>query len=466
MLSIIHQPVLELSSLISQRKLSLHELAEELIQRVEKINPSLNAIVRFDPELIREEVRRVEALQAAGQPLPLLGMTFTVKDNIWVKGQILSQGSILFKDFVATESAVCVTKLQASGAMLLGVTNSSEFACKGVTTNKVFGSTSNPWDLALTPGGSSGGAASAISAGLGSIALATDAGGSVRRPAAHTGVIGMKPSQGYIPHPIGFKEPVFNHNVIGLLGQREEEIRLAMNCMAGVDRRDVMSMKVEPMPSKDLRSARIAYSPRLGLGVPVDEGVQKSVAHTLSVLEKHGCLVEEVDPPWPEGLSEAALMPLQFAGLAELYGEHWRKNPSVFDPDIAVQIEQGLALSATSVAKALFLREELNRVLVGFQENYDLLITPTTPCVAWDKNLLGPSIIEGKQVLPRAHAVFTPLFNHTFVPACSVPCYELVNGLPVGLQVVGRRYEDQLVLEAVAVIEKSFNASWEKVRSI
>ena len=456
----MQRPISEIAVAIRQKHESLENLAEQLIQRVETLNPQLNAIVRFDPALIRAEVQRVTGLLAENCFLPLLGMTFTVKDNIWVKDVGASQGSNVFKDFIAPENALCVQRLQEKGAMLLGITNSSEFACKGVTTNQVYGSTSNPWDLTCTPGGSSGGAASAVSAGLGSIAIGTDAGGSVRRPASHTGVIGFKPSQGYIPHPIGFKEPVFNHSTIGILGRHTADVRLALEAMGGADPRDVMSAGFHPIPSKGLRGLRVAYSPRLGLGFPVEAEVQAAVQATLHALAAHGCQIEEADPKWPEGLEEAALMPLQFAGLAALYGEQWEKDPTVFDADIAHQIEQGMALSAVSIAKALFFREELNHALVTFQKDYDLLVTPTTPCVAWDKTQLGPEIIEGRAVQSRAHAAFTPIFNHTFVPACSVPCRDLVQGLPVGLQIVGRRYEDELVLDAVEAIEQAFEADW------
>lgn len=465
-MDIIDQTASDLTTAVHGGSLSPHDIAESMILEVERTNPLLNAIIRFDPALIRSEAARVEKLLASGATVPLAGMPFTVKDNIWVKGQVASQGSLLFKDFIAPRDALCVERLRAHGAMVLGATNSSEFACKGITTNKLFGATRNPWDPQRTPGGSSGGAASAVCAGLGAVALGTDAGGSVRRPAAHTGVIGMKPTQGRIPHPVGFLEPVFGQSTIGIMARTTADLILSLNAMTGHDGRDVMSVPCSQSTHQKLNGIRVAYSPRLGLGFPVDKDVQSAVSGTVQLLEQFGCHVEQVDPAWPDGVDEAALMPLQFAGLAALYGDTWKKTPALFDPDIGSQIEQGLCMTAATVAKALFLREELARVLAEFQTTYRMLVTPTTPCVAWLIDQLGPPVIEGREVSSRAHAVFTPIFNHTFVPACSVPCNATANGLPIGLQIVGRRFEDELVIAAAAAIEQAIGADWSKPRRI
>jgi aspartyl-tRNA(Asn)/glutamyl-tRNA(Gln) amidotransferase subunit A len=158
------------------------------------------------------------------------------------------------------------------------------------------------------------------------------------------------------------------------------------------------------------------------------------------------------DPAWPEGTDEAALMPLQVAGLAALHGAAFRADPARFDPDIAAQIEQGLATPGSAVAAALLLREAMFRALAALFADIDLLLTPTTPCTAWPLAQPGPATIEGRPVPPRAHAVFTPFFNHAFLPACTVPC-GLAAGLPVGAQLVGRRFEDATVLQAAARIE-------------
>jgi len=447
-----------LAALARAGEIGMVAIAEAFIERV-LAHQHLNAIVRFDAEAVRAQAKALEALpRARASTLPLLGVPFTAKDNLWVAGRPVSQGSALFERFVAPEDAVCVARMRAAGALFLGTTNCSEFACKGVTTNRLFGPTRNPWDPSRTPGGSSGGAASACAAGLGPLALCTDGGGSTRRPASHAGVVGMKPSAGLVAHPVGFAEPVFGNSVVGQMARSVDDVRLLLGVLAGPDARDPLCP--DPYPplewSTDAsrRRLRIAFSPRLGLDTPVERPVARCVAGAVEALRARGCAIEQRDPVWPEGAGETGLMPLQLAGLAALYGDAHRDDPSRFDPDIARQIEAGLATTGAEVARALHLREALFRTLAEFLEPFDALITPTTPCTAWPLPDLGPSHIEGVPVDPRAHAAFTPIFNHTYLPACSVPCGLDGDGLPVGLQVVGaRRFRDPLVLAIAEQVE-------------
>ncbi|MBK3737589.1 amidase, partial [Azospirillum brasilense] len=192
---------------VAARKVSAVALYDDRMERIAAENPRRNAIVHLAPEAGRAEARAADGRAARGEALPLLGVPFTVKDNIWVRGQPVRQGSRLFDGFVAPEDAVAVARLRAAGAVFAGITNCSEFACKGVTTNLLHGPTRNPWDLSLTPGGSSGGAASAVAAGLAPLALCTDGGGSTRPPAAPLRGGGMKPSAGVLSPPLRFAEP-------------------------------------------------------------------------------------------------------------------------------------------------------------------------------------------------------------------------------------------------------------------
>lgn len=451
----------ELAARIRARDVTAVEVFDAFAARVEDLNPELNALVRFDPARGRAEARRADERAAAGERLPLLGVPYTVKDTIWVEGEIASQGSRLFADFVAPRDALPVRRMREAGAVLLGITNCSEFACKGVTTNALFGPTRNPWNLDLTPGGSSGGAASAVAAGLCPIALATDGGGSTRRPAAHVGAVGMKPSTGMIPHPVGFAEPVFGNCVIGQITRTVSDSALVLDVLSGPDSADSASFVVRqangggaslPALSRDLR---IGFSPRLGLGYPVDEDVAQSVRAAVARMRASGVAIDQEDPDWPEGTSEEALMPLQLAGLAAIYGERYRQRAWEVDPDIAAQIEAGLRTTGAEVARALLFRDELYRRLDRYFRRYDFLVTPTTPCAAWPFTQLGPATIEGRAVTPRGHAVFTPIFNHAYVPACSVPCGLDRNGLPVGVQIVGPRLSDFRVLALAANVESA-----------
>ncbi|QCO05300.1 amidase [Azospirillum argentinense] len=444
---------------VATRAISAVALYNDLLERIASENPRLNAIVHLDPEGGRTEARAADERAARGEALPLLGVPFTVKDNIWVRGQPVRQGSRLFEDFVAPEDAVAVARLRAAGAVFAGITNCSEFACKGVTTNLLHGPTRNPWNVALTPGGSSGGAASAVAAGLAPLALCTDGGGSTRRPAAHVGVVGMKPSAGVVPHPIGFAEPVFGNSVIGQMARSVADVALMLDALAGPDPRDPQSVVLSGSLARaaadpDPAGLRIAYSRRLGLDAPVDPEVAACVERAVHRLADAGAIVEEADPVWPAGAGESGLMPLQFAGLAALYGERFRATPELFDPDIGQQIDAGLRTSGAEVARALHLREEAYRALAALFARYDLLVCPTTPVTAWPFDRLGPATIDGRPVTPRGHAVFTPLFNHCYAPACSVPCgLTESGGLPVGLQIAGPRLSDAVLLRLAAAVE-------------
>lgn len=457
---IMAMPAFKLRAHIAGGDVSCSEVADAAIRRIERINPALNAIIRFDPQFVREQARRADAMRASGHSSRWLGIPVTVKDNLWIEGRPVSNGSALFKDFVAPADAPAVAKLRAAGAVILGSTNCSEFACKGVTANPLHGETRNPWNLELTPGGSSGGAAAATAAGIGCIALATDAGGSTRRPAAHTGLVGMKPSSGMIPHSGGFDEPTYGNSVIGLLARRVTDAVDMMDLLAAPDRADPQAASARTVTFSDPPAgaarprARIGYSPRLGLGFAVDPDVRASVEAMVARLRDAGHSVEEADPDWPAGTSEEALMPLQLAGLAAIYGIRFRQRAWKADPDIARQIEAGLALSGSRVAEALELRKSMYATLTGYFGRFDYLITPTTPVTAWPRAQLGPPVVEGAPATPRAHAVFTPIFNHCFVPACSVPCGLSSDGLPIGLQIAGPVFSDAGVLALAAEAEE------------
>ena len=269
----------QLALRIRAGELTALQVHDAFVARIGALNPALNAIVSFEPEMSRAEASRADARIAAGDQAPLLGVPYTVKDNIWVEGRVVSQGSALFGDFVAPRDALVVERMRKAGAVLLGITNCSEFACKGVTTNRIHGPTRNPWDLTRTPGGSSGGAASAVAAGLCPIAITTDGGGSTRRPAALVGAVGMKPSAGLIAHSYGFAEPVFGNSVIGQITRTVGDVAAALDVLRGSDRADPASVAVPGASTfveqlRELpREVRIAFSPRLGLGVARPEQV-------------------------------------------------------------------------------------------------------------------------------------------------------------------------------------------------
>lgn len=455
-MNLIEATALDVAALVRSRQVSAREVAQTMLAHIERCNPLLNALIHVDPQHVLAEADAVDRrwMGDSAPPGALPGATFSVKDNLWVQGRPASQGSRLFADFIAPASAVAVERLQGAWGVALGGSNCSEFACKGNTTNLLHGPTRNPWDTLRTPGGSSGGAAAAVAAGLGHLALCTDGGGSTRRPAAHAGVVGFKPSAGAIAHPVGFAEPVFGNSVIGLMARTVEDVAALFDAVAGADPRDPLSLPDAAWPrisgtlENSLKGLRVAFSPRLGLDVVVEPDVATATARAAAWLRDAGADVTEADPQWPQGASEDALMPLQFSGLAAIHGVAFRQSPTLFDPDIGAQIERGLALRGADVANALLHREALYRSLADFFDRFDLLLTPTTPCVAWPLQDLGPRTIAGHAVSPRAHAAFTPIFNHVYAPACSVPIALDGQGLPIGAQLVAPRGRDPSVLRA------------------
>lgn len=429
-------------------------VAEAAIARIEAA-ADLIAMVDFDPAPLRAEAAAVDARIAAGEDLPLAGVPVAIKDTIWVAGRRVTQGSRLFADFVAPADAIAVERLRRAGAVIAGLSNTSEFACKGLTTNRVYGTTQHPLDPRLTPGGSSGGPSTAVAADLVPLALGTDAGGSSRRPPAHVGAVGFKPSFGAIPHAPGFACPVPGIEVLAPITRTVGDAAAMFAVLRGPDPRDPDSL-LSPTTAEVSASPRIAYTRRFGMDVPVEPAIEAGIERAIDVLRASGFEVVERDPPWPAGVDEATLMPLQHAGLAALHGDAFRRDPDLFDPDIAVQIERGLTLDAVTVTRARILAREVALALAGFFGEVDLIVGPTVPCLAWPADRLGPERIAGIAVPPRAHAAFTPLFNHAGVPALSLPVGRGEGGLPFGLQMVAARGADDFLLACAARAEALF----------
>lgn len=441
---------------VKDGRTSAVETVKAALDRIEAAK-SLNAVVTLDPARTLADAAAIDERLRVGERMPLAGVPVIVKDNIWTCGWRVTQGSHLFADFIAPQDAIAIERLRGAGAVVVGIGATSEFACKGVTTSPLFGSTRHPLDPALTPGGSSGGPAAAVAAGLVPLAIGTDAGGSSRRPPAHVSVAGFKPSYGAIPYGPGFAEPFFGLSVIAPIATDVADIALAFEAMAGIDPRDPDSAVIA-REAEDVAGLRIAFSPRLGLDVAVDDVVANGLASAVERLSATGLRIAQRDPIWPAAATEEAIMPLQHAGLAALYCDAFRKDPAIFDPDIAKQIERGLSWSGAEVAGALVASTAIANAFAAFFTEVDLLLTPTVPCVAWPFTQLGPDMIGGRAASPRAHAVFTPFVNHARLPAISIPCGTDANGLPFGLQLIARRGQDRTLLRAAQHIETLLQA--------
>lgn len=413
-------------------------VAAEALARTDARNPALNAICHLNPDF-GAEADAVAARLSAGEHLPLAGVPVLIKDNIWVKGLRVSQGSRLFADHVAPEDAEAVRRLRAAGAMILGMTACSEFGCKGTTNSPLHGITRNPVNPQLGPGGSSGGSVAAVAAGIVPLALGTDAGGSSRRPAAHTGLCGMKPTQGLIPYGPGFDEPVWGISVICPIARSMDDIALAMQVLSGVapEAPDTLALAV----SADFATGQI-----------LDADVAANFQAVLAALRASGATLEDATLDWG-GIKGHDILPLQFAGLAQAHGDVWRKTPGLFDPAIAAQIETGLALSGVDVAAAHQVSHRMKTVLRDALTRHGVITTPTTPCPAWPAELSAPETIGGRPAGPRDHAAFTPQVNHAGVAAISIPCGTTRDGRPLGLQLIADAGRDGALIGLARTVE-------------
>ena len=418
-------------------KASARDVAEAAIARIEARNKALTAIVDFAPAEARAAADAVDARRKQGFDGPIMGVPYTVKDATWVEGRRVTNGSLLWKDFKPPRDAVAVERLKGAGGVFLGKTNTPEMAAKGHTENKVYGPSRHPMNPAMTPGGSSGGAAAALAAGFTPIALGTDGGGSGRRPASHCGVVGLKTSAGAIPSPFGFGGaygPLYG--VVAPMGRSVADAKVAFEVMAGPDRRDPHSVATLDVPPP--ANPRIAVSARLGLNVAVDADVMAAFEAAIARLRAAGWRVEEADVTWPENTTETAFT----AASALLYGERHAQDGD----NVAALIERGRSVPGTDVVSAFRFADACARAVAQFFTEYDYLLTPTTACVSWPVEQVYPKVIENREVSPRGHAVFTPLFNLALVPGISVPCGTGRDGLPVGLQIVAPRLHDRPLL--------------------
>jgi aspartyl-tRNA(Asn)/glutamyl-tRNA(Gln) amidotransferase subunit A len=445
---------LELRELYRSRELSQVEVAKRTLERIDRINPSLNAIVLVTPERALEAARAAEEAYGRGEAdAPLLGVPFTVKDNIQTKGIRSTLGSLMHKDFVPEIDVPAVERTYAAGGVLLGKTNTPEFGWKGETSNRVYGTTYNPWNLELTPGGSSGGGSAAVAAGLGPLAIGTDGGGSLRIPASFSGVVGVKASHGVVPYVPNLALETMGH--IGPLARTVRDAALLLDVIAGPDPRDRLSLN--PLGFSFLEACdrgvegfRCAWSPNLGFA-PVNPEVVELTRAAAFALEAAGAIVEEVEL----GLDDPYdIVDLFFAmASAAPHAENWDETRELSDFGRVEFVERGRTATAAEVGAASARRWQWHVRMQELMEPYDLLLTPTMPDLPFPAGMDGPENVAG-EVRPRlSWTAFTYPFNLTGQPAVSVPCGLSASGLPVGLQVVGRWRGDEAVIRGAAAFE-------------
>jgi len=450
-------PATELAALIRRKKVSPVEVVDAVLDRVARINPRLNAFVTLTEEPARRDAKAAE--RAVGKRSaklgPLHGVPFSVKDLVITRGVRTTFGTPLYRDNVPAEDAPMVERLKAAGGIMLGKTNTPTFGWIGATHNLVFGITRNPWNLERTPGGSSGGASAAAAAGLGPLHVGTDGGGSIRIPASCAGVFGHKPSYGRIPtYPVS---GAWSLSHIGPLTRTVADAALVMTVCAGPDERDQYSL---PGPAVDyvkalrgsVKGLRVAYAADLGFADAVDPEVRAVCAKAARTFRELGCKLDEVKPAWPS--PRECWGEIFCGGIATRLAPYVDRRTEI-EPGLHRIIETTLKNGPTKYVQAWFDRLAWWQHPRAFFEKYDLLLTPTIACPPFAVGLDNPTEIAGKPVEPYAWIPFTYPFNLTGQPAASVPCGFSRDGLPIGLQIVGRRFDDVLVLRASAAFERA-----------
>ncbi len=455
MSAIADQSARELLHAYKDKSLSPVEVAEDVLRRIEAQNPAVNAFCVVHPNETLSMARASEARWRRGEPAgPVDGFPVSVKDMLWQKGFANRRGSLTSSAERAKEDAPSVARLREAGAVFVGRTALSEFAWKGVTDSPLTGTTRNPWDTAKTPGGSSGGAATAGALNLGVMHLGTDAGGSIRIPASFTGLFGLKPSFGRVATYPASAFVVLSH--VGPMTRTVYDAALMLDVIARPDRRDLMAHNSTPPDytgplERGVRGLRIGWSVDLGYVEHIDPEVREICSQAVRTFEALGAVVEEATPAFAN--PREAILKLWRAGAAAALSTISPDHHSQLDPTFVACAEAGKSLTAVDFLGAFNARSDLARRMHEFHDRYDLLVTPTLPIVAFDAGLNVPPGQPTDEWLDWAPYSYP--FNLTQQPAASVPCGMTSKGLPVGLQIVAPLHRDTLVLQAARAFESA-----------
>ena len=453
------QPATELAALVRKGELSARELLEAHLARIERLNPALNAVVTLDAEGARAAAAAADEAQAGGRLLgPLHGLPVAHKDNHPTAGMRTTWGSPLHADTVPTTDALVVARYKAAGAIRVGKTNIPEFAAGSHTVNPVFGATHNPYRHGSSVGGSSGGAAAALAAGLVPLAEGTDMGGSLRNPAGFCNVVGLRSTPGRVPvwpSPMGWSQL----SVDGPMGRTVADVALQLSVLAGADPRVPISLSDDPagfaapLPTS-LAGLRVAWAPDLGGRVTVDPAITSVLADAVAVFEGLGATVEADCPDLSDaddvfGTLRAWLFDASFSELI-------RQHPDQVNESIRWNAAMGAKLTGADLARAEVAHTALYERMIAFFERFDVLLAPTTQVLPFPVELEYPTEIGG---VPQENYLewmrSCTLISATGCPALSVPGGFTADGLPVGLQIIGAPRADRRVLEVGHAFEKA-----------
>jgi amidase len=443
-----------LAGLVRAREVSPAEVVESCLARLDAVNPLLNAVVTVNPRL-RDEAEALERRLARGEDVgPLAGVPVGIKDVTEVAGCRTTYGSPLFADHVPTEDAEVVARLRAAGALILGKTNTPEFAAGGNTFNPVFGRTRNPWNPERSAGGSTGGGAAGLAAGIFGLAQGTDLGGSLRIPASFCGVHGLRPSVGLVP--TAPQEYLWDTlQVTGLMGRTPEDVALGLCAVAGPSPRAPLSQPMDAagllaaVAAADVRGARIAYC-RDVAGIGIDAGVERVCREAALSLREAGATVEEIalDLSW----ARPAFLALRgYWFVAQLHPHLERLDR--FGPNVAGNVRAGLAVTPRELGDA---EEGRRRAWGGFAElfcRFDHLVTPTMAVPPFPVEENYPATVGGSAMETYVDWIApTFVLSLTGLPVAAAPAGLDGEGLPAGVQIVAPpRREDRALAVAAAL---------------
>src|SRR5438034_7895317 len=447
-------PATELVTMIRAKQLSPVELTRAVLERIERVNPTLNAFCTLTADTALARARDAEAAVMGGGPLgPLHGISYSIKDLAFTRGVRTMSGSHIFATRVPDVDAPFVRRLHAAGGVMLGKTTSPEFGWKAIGDSPLTGISRNPWNTTMTTGGSSAGAGAAAAAGMGPVHPGSDGAGSIRIPSGFCGVYGLKPTYGRVP-----TWPVSNSDYTSHVGPMTGTVAdgaLMLTVMAGPDEWDRTSLEGAPRDyvgdlGRGIKGLRLAWSPDLD-GLAVDADVAAVVRQAVRAFDGLGCVVEEVKPGFADTHELIRCMwSTHEAGNYAQYLREWGKR---MDPGLVACIEDGLRYSVVDYIEARGQKFAFWDTVRPLFEKYDLLLTPTTSVAAFPVGQLNPASWPQHAWDWLGWASFSYPFNFTGQPAASVPAGFTPAGLPVGLQIVGRRFADLTVLRASAAFE-------------
>ena len=443
--------------MIAKKEISALELLLAHIDRIETVNQKINAIVTLDLERAREIALAIDDRLSKNEPFRTLeALPIAHKDLVLTNGIRTTFGSPIYENLIPDQDSLIVTRLKEAGAVTLGKTNTPEFGAGSQTFNTIFGVTSNPYDLEKTCGGSSGGAAAAVAAGLIPIADGSDLGGSLRNPASFCNVVGLRPSTGRVPTWPSMSA-WFPLSVLGPMARTVKDVALVMSSIAGPDNRCPISLQENPQIFKaslerDFQGVRVAWSKNLG-GLPVASEVSKVLDSVVGKFTDVGCVVEEVDPDLNE--ADEIFHTLRAWHMESSFGELFKEHPDKFKDTLVWNIEQGQLLSGADVARAERLRTKLFERLSRFMSTYEFIISPVTQVLPFDKKLPYVTEINGEKLSNYLEWMKSCIrISATGHPALSLPAGFSDSGLPVGIQITGRYRRDFDVLQLGHAIEQ------------